>query len=167
MIKTEKFGVLYLLILAAVLSVGVNSFSPAGILLQGQWDRSKGVVMAGAKQDIGHADIEINNPLRVLRMIKNSEVVLVDVRPKEIYDMGHLPGAFSFPLVEFDEVLERLLTLVKKDSAILVYCSGVECADSHTFAAQLMALNFKKVQVYAGGFREWQEMGYETQKNES
>ncbi len=167
MIKTEKFGVMYLVILAGLLAFGVNSFSPAGIVLKGQWDRSKGVVMAGAKQEMDHADIEINNPLRVHQMIKNSEVVLVDVRPKEIYGMGHLPGAFSFPLEAFDEVLDRLLTRIKKDSVILVYCSGVECSDSHTFAARLVELNFKRVQVYAGGFREWQEMGYETQKDES
>ena len=166
MIKTEKLGVLLLLTLAALLSFGVNSFSPTGIALKGQWDRSKGVVMANSKQDIALADIEINNPLRVQQMIKNTEVVLMDVRPKDIYDMGHLPGAFSFPLEEFDEVLDRLLTLVKKDSVVLVYCSGVECTDSHTVAAQLLALNFKKVRVYAGGFREWQEMGYETEKNE-
>ena len=166
MIKTEKFGVVYLVILAGLLAFGVNFFSPAGIVLKGQWDRSKGVVMAGSKHDIV-LDIEINNPLRVLQMIKDTKVVLMDVRPREIYDMGHLPGAFSFPLAAFDEVLDRLLNLVKKDSNILVYCSGVECTDSHTVAAQLMFLNFKKVQVYAGGFREWQEMGYETEKNES
>jgi rhodanese-related sulfurtransferase len=163
MIKTEKVGVVYIVILAGLLSFGVNFFSPAGIVLKGQWDRSKGVVMAGYKHDIV-LDIEINNPLRVRQMMNDTKVVLVDVRPKEIYDMGHLPGAFSFPLVAFDEVLDRLLTLVKKDSTILVYCSGVECTDSHTAAAQLISLNFKKVQVYAGGFREWQEMGYETKK---
>ncbi len=164
MIKTEKFGVLILLTLAGLLSFGVNFFSPTGIALTGQWDRSRGVVMAKSKQDMGHADIEINNPLRVRRMIKNSEVVLVDVRPKERYDMGHLPGAVSFPLDAFDEGFDTFLKLVKKDSLILVYCSGVECTDSHAVAAQLMALNFKTVQVYAGGFREWQEMGYETEK---
>ena len=167
MIKTEKFGVVYLLMIAAVLSFGVNSFSPAGIALKGQWDRSRGVVMAGEKQKTHPAGIEINNPLRVHQMIKDPEIVLMDVRPKEMYDRGHLPGAVSFPLEAFDEVLDRLVTLVKKDSGILVYCSGVECTDSHTFAARLIALNFKRVQVYAGGFREWQEMGYETQKNES
>ena len=165
MIKTEKFGVFTLVILAALLSFGVNSFSPAGIALTGQWDRSKGVVMAKSKQGMLHA-IKINNPLRVRQMIKNREVVFMEVRPKEIYDMVHIPGAFSFPLEAFDDVLDRLFMLVKKDSLILVYCSGVDCTDSHFFAAQLMDLKFKKVQVYAGGFREWQEMGYEIGKNE-
>lgn len=167
MIKTEKLGVVCLVILAAILSFGVNFFSPAGIALKGQWDRSKGVVMAGSNKETAPVDIEINNPLRVQQMIKNSEVVLVDVRPKDFYDMGHLPGAVSFPLEAFDTVLDNILTRVNKNSVVLVYCSGVECTDSHTFAARLLALNFKRVHVYAGGFSEWQEMGYEIQKNES
>jgi rhodanese-related sulfurtransferase len=166
MIKTEKFGVFILLAVAAVVSLGVNYFSPSGIALVGQWDGSKGTVTAKSKQDTVDSDIEINNPLKVQQMIKNREVVLIDVRSGDAYDMGHLPGAFSFPLADFDQVLPQLLDLVKKDSAILVYCSGVECSDSHTFAAQLLALRFTQVRVYAGGFREWQEMGFETEKNE-
>ncbi len=165
MIKTDCFGVLTLLAIAAVLSVGVNYFSPSGIAWVGQWDRSKGVVMAKSKQDIVHANIEINNPLKVRQMIQNRAVVLLDVRSKDAYENGHLPGALSFPLEDFDQVLPRLLDLVKKDSVILAYCSGFECTDSHTFAAQLLALKFTQVQVYAGGFREWQEMGFDTKNN--
>ena len=164
MIKTTSFGVLLLSAFALIVSLGVNFFSPSGIALVGQWDRSKGVVRAKSKQDT--VDIEVNNPLLVRQMINNREVVLLDVRTKDEYDMGHLPGAFSFPLADFDLVFPRLLGLVKKDSAILVYCSGVECTDSHTFATQLLAFKYTKVRVYAGGFREWQEMGFETEKNE-
>ncbi len=166
MIKTTSFGVFTLLIVSLILSLGVNYFSSSGIALRGQWDRSKGVVRAKSKQDAFHVDIEINNPLEVRKMIQSREVVLLDVRSKDIYDDGHLPGAFSFPLMNFDEVLPKLLALVKKDTPILVYCSGVECSDSHTFATQLLALRFTQVRVYAGGFLEWQEMGFEIKKNE-
>ncbi len=166
MIKTTSFGVFTLLTISLVLSLGVNYFSSSGIALRGQWDRSKGVVRAKSKQEALHADIEINNPLEVRKMIQSREVVLLDVRSKDIYDDGHLPGAFSFPLTNFDEVLPKLLNLVKKDTPILVYCSGVECSDSHTFATQLLALRFTQVRVYAGGFLEWQEMEFEIEKNE-
>ncbi len=155
------------MIVSLILSFGVNYFSPSGIALKGQWDRSKGVVGANSKQDVLHADIEINNPLEVRKMIQNREVVLLDVRSKDIYDKGHLPGALSYPLIDFDEVLLKLLDIVKKDTPILVYCSGVECSDSHTFATRLLALRFTQVRVYAGGFLEWQEMGFEIEKNET
>jgi rhodanese-related sulfurtransferase len=166
MIKTEKFGILTLLAIAALISFGVNAFSPSGIALTGQWDKSKGVVTAKSKQDTVHSEFELNDPRKVRQMIKDKTVVLLDVRSKDEYDQGHLPGAFSFPLTVFDEILDRLLNLVKKDSVILVYCSGVECTDSHSFAAQLQAMRFMNVQVYAGGFRQWQEMGFEISKNE-
>jgi rhodanese-related sulfurtransferase len=166
MIKSEKFGVLTLFIIAALLSLGVNYLSPSGIALRGQWDKSIGVVTAKSKQDVVDADIEINNPLRVLQMIKGKEMISIDVRLKQAFDMGHLPDALSFPLSEFDDGLPQLLDLVKKDMAVLVYCSGVECSDSHTFAAKLLELNFTKVRVYPGGFQEWQEMGFEIEKNE-
>ena len=166
MIKTEKFGILTLLTIAGFISFGVNFFSPSGIALIGQWDNAKGVVTAKSKQDAVHSDIEVNDPVLVQQMIQGKAVFLLDVRPKDVYDQGHLPGAFSFPLMEFDEGLDKLLTLVKKDSPILVYCSGVECTDSHTFAAQLMAMKFLKVQVFAGGFRQWEEMRFEIEKNE-
>ncbi len=165
MIKTTSFGVFTLLVVSLVLSLGVNYFSSSGIALRGQWDRSKGVVRAKSK-DALHTDIEINNPLEVRNIIQSREVLLLDVRSKDIYDDGHLPGAFSFPLADFDEVLPKLLDLVKKDAPILVYCSGVECSDSHTFATQLLALRFTQVRVYAGGFLEWQEMEFEIEKNE-
>jgi rhodanese-related sulfurtransferase len=166
MLKSTIFGVFILLTVSLIISMGVNFISPSGIALTGQWDRSKGVITAKSKQDRGHADIEINNPLKVLQMIQNREVVLVDVRPKDVYDRGHLPGAVSFPLSDFDGILDRLMDLVKKDTAILLYCTGVECSDSHTFATQLLALKYTNVRVYAGGFREWEEMGFEIEKNE-
>jgi len=166
MMKKTGTGIFYILIIAAVAAFGVNYFSPSGIALIGQWDRSRGVVTAKSKQDTVDIDMEVNNPLQVRRMIQAKKVVLLDVRSKDAYDMGHLPGAFSFPLENFDDELPLLLDLVKRDRSILVYCSGVECSDSHTFSSQLLALKFTKVQVYAGGFRQWQEMGFEVEKNE-
>ena len=150
--------------IAGATSLGMNHFSPSGIALLGQWDKSKGVVTPKSKQEIIHGEIEINNPLRVLQLLKNKEVVLLDVRPTHIYDQGHLPGALSFPLVNFEENLEQLQTTFKRDTAILVYCSGIECSDSHGFASKLVALKFTQVQVYSGGFSEWQEMGFEIEK---
>lgn len=150
--------------IAGAFSLGMNHFSPSGIALLGQWDKSKGVVTPKSKQDMVHGDIEINNPLRVLEMLKNKEVVLVDVRPGHLYDQGHLPGALSFPLNDFEENLEQIQAALKPDAPILVYCSGIECSDSHGFASKLVTLKFTQVRVYAGGFSEWQEMGFEIEK---
>lgn len=159
-------GSLLLLILAMGLGFMVNHLSPAGIALVGQWDVKAGVVTAIPKQDVVVQSIEINNPLRVREMIKTQDVFLVDVRPEDAYGQGHLPGAVSFPLYQFDHLQNGFQDQIKKDGAIIVYCSGFDCSDSHGFASRLADLGFINVRVYAGGYNEWEEMGFEIEKNE-
>lgn len=160
-------GVLGLLAAACCLAFAGNFFSTSGIALVGQWDTSFGVVTAMGKQDTVSREIEINNPLKVRQMVQAGNVPILDVRPRDIYDYGHLPGALSFPLAEFDESLKRLASRFKKNAYLLVYCSGFDCSDSHTFASRLISLGYTRVQVYAGGFGEWEEMGFEIEKNET
>ncbi len=154
-----------MLVLAMGLGFMVNHFSPAGIALIGQWDNKAGVVTAKSKQDVVLQSIEINNPLRIREMLKLGDVFLVDVRPEDAYGQGHLPGALSFPLYQFDHLQDGFQNQIKKDGIILVYCSGFDCSDSHQLASRLIDLGFTNVRVYAGGYNEWEEMGFEVEKN--
>ncbi len=154
-------GALLLLFSALVIAVAVNRVSPKGIEWVGQWDRGKGVVTARSKSGPVLAEAEVHNPLKVLKMVQSRSRILIDVRLKDIYDMGHLPGALSFPLHEFDQRKEEFFQKIKPHDPVLVYCSGVTCTDSHTFAARLRGLGFTNVKVYAGGFQEWEEMGFD------
>jgi rhodanese-related sulfurtransferase len=88
-------------------------------------------------------------------------VIVLDVRWPEIYDQGHIPGALNFPLDDFEEQKKALLSKITLKDEILVYCAGVTCHDSHTFAVRLVEMGFTHVTVYAGGFAEWQEMGFD------
>ena len=153
--------VMLLLVFSLGLSLAVNALSPRGIALLGQWDTELGVVSALAKDDTVHGDLEIKDPMEARRIVTQKEMVVLDVRPAFVYDEGHLPGAHSFPLDEFDQRLGQLLSLVKKDTPILVYCSGFQCMDSHDFASRLLDLQFSRVRVYGGGFTQWEEMGFE------
>jgi rhodanese-related sulfurtransferase len=86
-----------------------------------------------------------------------------DVRRPDIYDLGHIPGALNFPLDDFEEDEKALLSKIKitPEDEIIVYCAGVTCQDSHTFATRLVEMGFTHVAVYAGGFAEWEEMGFD------
>jgi len=158
-------GCVVILVLALGLGLGVNSISPAGIPLFGQWDDQAGVLMAGSTREGARAE-EVNNPLRVKQMIETGGIVLVDVRRADVYALGHLPGALSFPLSEFDQVIGRFRERIKAEDKVLLYCSGVACHDSHTFGAKLIEMGFARVSVYAGGFSEWTEMEFEVETNE-
>ena len=102
----------------------------------------------------------------IRRIIQEKKRIVLDVRPLEFYEEGHLPGALPFPLMEFDTVIGKLLEMTDQQSPILIYCSGFECMDSHNFATNLENMRFTNVKVYPGGFRQWQEMGYDIEKNE-
>ena len=156
-------GCLVILALALGLGFGVNAVSPQGIALFGQWDREAGTLMAGAMQEPAVRAEEINNPLKVRKMLASGGIFLIDVRRADLYAQGHIPGAESFPLYEFDAVIGRFRDRIKPQDPVLVYCSGVACVDSHTFAERLIQMGYTRVTVYSGGFSEWEEIGFDVE----
>ncbi len=160
-LKRDIIGCFFLLSICVILSLGINTLSPNGIALRGQWNPDQGVVMAGANK--AHAvDVpQINNPLKVKRLVESGTMIVLDVRWPEIYEQGHIPGALNFPLDDFEEDKRALLSKITPEDEIIVYCAGVTCHDSHTFATRLLEMGFAHVAVYAGGFAEWEEMGFD------
>lgn len=160
-LKRDILGSFFILCLCAMLSLGVNALSPNGIALKGQWNPDQGVVMAGTNKAHAVDVLQINNPLKVKQLVESGTTIVIDVRWPEIYDLGHIPGALNFPLNDFEERKEQMLSKITPEDEILVYCAGVACHDSHTFATRLLEMGFPHVAVYAGGFTEWEEMGFD------
>lgn len=48
----------------------------------------------------------------------DQDLNILDVRPKELYDQGHVPGAVHFPLSQIEDNLDKL----DKDKAYYVIC---------------------------------------------
>lgn len=59
----------------------------------------------------------------LLDSIRQGRALIVDVRPIEEYEAGHIPGAISLPLSE----LEQRLSELPKDREIVTYCRGTYC----------------------------------------
>ncbi len=74
----------------------------------------------------------------LLERIKDGTAVLIDVRPEEEYDAGHLPGALSIPVDELEAHIESLPT----DRTIVAYCRGPYCAWSAEAVNQLRARGY-------------------------
>jgi ArsR family transcriptional regulator len=81
-------------------------------------------------------------------------VTLLDVRPSDEFDAGHIPGAVNIPL---DELEKRLGDLPKR-RPIVAYCRGPYCVLSFEAVAALRARGFK-VRRLAEGFPEWWAAG--------
>lgn len=94
-------------------------------------------------------------------MIMNNEVsLIIDVRTREEYVQGHIPGAINIPLHELEVRISELE--VYKNKTILVYCrSGRRSA----VASEILVRNgFTKVYNMLGGIISWIEAGYPVEK---
>lgn len=90
----------------------------------------------------------------LVRRLKVGEVVLLDVRPAEEFEAGHIEGALSMPITELQK---RLRTLPKRQ-AFVAYCRGPYCVYADEAVALLIASGRKAVRL-DGGFPEWRAAG--------
>lgn len=85
----------------------------------------------------------------VARMADDTQVVL-DVRPREEYESGHIPGAVSIPV---DELASRIDEL-PDDREIVVYCRGEYCVFAYD-AVRLLADRGRRAIRLNDGMLEW------------
>jgi rhodanese-related sulfurtransferase len=60
------------------------------------------------------------------RLLLSGDVTLIDVRPADEYNAGHIPGALSIPVAE----LKLRLDEIPKRKEVIAYCRGPYCVYS-------------------------------------
>lgn len=90
----------------------------------------------------------------LLAALREGSVALLDVRPQEEFQAGHLPDAINIPLDE----LETMLDALPRDREIIAYCRGPYCVLSHEAVERLRKLGFR-VRRFDEGFPEWKAAG--------
>jgi rhodanese-related sulfurtransferase len=82
--------------------------------------------------------------------------LFIDARHEDEFNEGHIKGAISLPL----RTLEANPTLIQglaKDTLIVTYCSGEQCALSIDLGEKLASMGFTNVRVFFAGWLEWQK----------
>lgn len=82
--------------------------------------------------------------------LREGDVVLVDVRPSDEFDAGHIEGALSVPLDDLDAKLEEL----PPDIEIVAYCRGPFCAFASE-AVRRLREDGRKARRLEVGWPEW------------
>jgi rhodanese-related sulfurtransferase/DNA-binding transcriptional ArsR family regulator len=90
----------------------------------------------------------------LVRRAKTGDVVLLDLRPREEYAAGHIPGAVSIPL----EDLEQQLALLPPGAEIVAYCRGPYCVLAPRGIALLRRHGYR-VRRLEDGVAEWRLAG--------
>ncbi len=88
---------------------------------------------------------EFDLPAKLDQIKGRPDVHLLDVRPKDEYQKGHLPEAASIPL---DELEERLGSL-PKDKLIIAYCRGMFCTLADEAVKLLRAKGYRARKIEA------------------
>ncbi len=71
------------------------------------------------------------------------DVLFLDVRPREEYEAGHLPGAWHVPIEELEQRLEEL----PRDRLIVTYCRGPFCTYADEAVGRLQAQGFQAIRL--------------------
>jgi rhodanese-related sulfurtransferase len=108
-----------------------------------------GEVERAARDYLGD-DVETIGREDLLERLTKGDVVLVDVRPQEEFEAGHIEGARSIPLPE----LECRLAELPRDQEVVAYCRGPFCAYAHEAVRQLGDAG-RTARRLEGGWPEW------------
>ena len=90
----------------------------------------------------------------LIARVRRGDAVVIDVRPSEEYEAGHIPGALSLPLEHLEARLEEIGTNVE----VVAYCRGPLCL----LAPQAVAILRRRgmnAQRLEDGMPEWRQAG--------
>lgn len=90
----------------------------------------------------------------LLDKAREGDVLVLDVRPAEEYEAGHLPHARSMPIRE----LEQRLAELPMDKAIVAYCRGPFCLFSSE-AVEMLRKHGYRAEKIGDGVAEWVAAG--------
>jgi rhodanese-related sulfurtransferase len=92
------------------------------------------------------------------RLAAGEDLLILDVRPRDEFRSGHLPGAISVPVDE----LRRRLDQLPRDRQIVAYCRGPYCAFAPEAVALLRSHGFEARRL-EDGLPEWSAAGLPTE----
>jgi sulfur-carrier protein adenylyltransferase/sulfurtransferase len=100
---------------------------------------------------------------RAREIIEENSAAIVDVRERDEWDEGHIPGALHVPRGNLESRIENAVP--EKSRQVVVYCSG---GNRSAFAAKtLEELGYEHVVSLAGGFTDWKRNGNPVEVSES
>lgn len=92
------------------------------------------------------------SPAEAINFINHKNAAVLDIRPADAYQSGHIVGSLSFPESELNEKNKKVDKL-KSQPIVLVCNTGTEASKS----ANLLKSKGFEVYILNGGIRGWRE----------
>jgi rhodanese-related sulfurtransferase len=84
---------------------------------------------------------------------EKANFMLIDARPKRIFDKGTIPGSVNISDTEFDKHVDKLPA--DKATPLIYYCGGLECVLSNNSAEKARKRGYTNVKTFVEGYPEW------------
>lgn len=94
------------------------------------------------------------------KKLKAGKITILDVRPENEFNAGHIPNAVSIPI----EQLEKRLKELPKRNEIVAYCRGPFCVYADEAVALLNKAGYKATRLEEG-FPDWAITGLPVESN--
>src|SRR5437879_318911 len=102
-------------------------------------------------------ELEPVSRAELLERLRAGAATVLDVRPEDEFQQGHLPSALNIPLAQ----LERRLAELPADREVVAYCRGPWCVLSFEAVAALRQRGYRARRL-EDGFPEWKIAGLPT-----
>ena len=110
-----------------------------------------------------------NIKLDFAKILFDRNALFIDGRTEEEFKAGHIKNAINLPYAAFVNKPEKerieIMSKYNKDGIIVCYCDGGSCDISIDLAYAIAKLGFNSVNIYLGGFKEWKDSSYPTNKD--
>ncbi|MCH9053581.1 MAG: rhodanese-like domain-containing protein [Proteobacteria bacterium] len=116
---------------------------------------------AGAQESPLRVDGATTVDAATAKTLFDRGVHFVDVRGKDLWEAGHIPGAAYLDLFSgFNE--DNLLKVAAKGQEVVIYCAGPGCKRSGKACAKAVSWGFEKVYYFRLGYPAWRAAGFPT-----
>lgn len=98
--------------------------------------------------------------------VEEKKLLILDARDAAVFQEGHVPGALSLPVADFDRVFERLRPQLagKEDTLLIVYCSDLWCGQADLLQQKLVNYGFQHVGRFPDGWAAWSDASLPVEK---
>lgn len=96
-----------------------------------------------------------------LKLLNEKQAVFVDIRSLDEYDMDHIEGAVSIPVIELISN-PKIIKTYDKDKELTVILYGAKEIDDNIelMARSLSMQGVKQIKILGGGFELWSKKDY-------
>lgn len=98
--------------------------------------------------------LTLDQAAEFLRRFPDSMVL--DIRPREQYEAGHLPGATHADWLHDKDIFQMLVGQMPKSEKYLVYGSTAMIADTAEAIVRLRSIGFQNLHIFYESFDAWQ-----------